>query len=72
MFSISFWRTAAEHAIITGASAFAATLTITTTPSLHDLYAALVAGGIGALYAFIKQLGGVQATSSIPKVKASA
>jgi hypothetical protein len=68
MFSISFWKTAAENALTAGASAFTGSLVLTTTPTLKGLEAAAVAAGVGALYAFVKQVGGVQATSAVVKV----
>lgn len=68
IFSAEFWRTALEHALVAAAAAFTATLVNTTTPTWKDLAAAGVAAGVGALYALIKQLGGVQATAGILKV----
>jgi hypothetical protein len=68
MFTLSFWKNALEATLVAGLAAFAASLSITTTPSLKDLEAAAIAGGMGALYAFIKQLGGVQAMASVLKV----
>ena len=61
MWTNVFLLTAAENAVTTGLSAFAGSLVITTTPTLKDLAAAGIAGGIAVIYAFAKNLGGVQA-----------
>ena len=69
MFTLAFWKTALEHSLVAGGSAFAGAMVWSTTPDWKDLQAALVAAGLGALYAFVKQLGGIQATAAIVKVK---
>lgn len=71
MFTAQFWKSTAEVVLLAFCSTFAGVWTQSTTVDLKDLYAALVAGGLGALYALIKQLGGIQATAQILKVKVS-
>ncbi len=61
LFTVAFWKTAAENAIVTGLAAFAASGVFTTTPSTKGVVAAAVAAGMAALYTFVKQLGGAQA-----------
>ena len=70
IFTLAFWKNAFEHAVVAGSAAFAGSLTITTTPSLKSLEAAAVAGGIGALYAFVQQIGAVQQAAGVTKVAA--
>ena len=64
MWTWQFVVTAAENAITTGLATFAGSLVITTTPTLKDFEAALVAGGIATLYTFSKNLGANQAAKS--------
>jgi hypothetical protein len=71
MFTAAFWKTALENTLVAFLTAFAGSLAITTTPTLKDLAAAGIAGGMAALYTLVKQLGGVQATAAIVKVKAT-
>ena len=61
MFNAKFWITAFEVAVTTFAATLAGSLVITTTPSAKGLLASLVAAGVAALAAFLKQVGGVQA-----------
>ena len=68
MFTIAFWRNALEATVVAFVTTFAGSLAITTTPNLHGLEAAAIAGGMGALYALVKQLGAVQSAKSITKV----
>lgn len=68
MFTVAFWKTAGENALVSGVTAFTGSLAITTTPTLRDLAAAGVAAGMAALYTFNKQLGGVQSAAGTPKV----
>jgi hypothetical protein len=69
MFTAAFWKTTAEYVLVAFLTAFAGAWTQSSAVTLKDLYAALVAGGMAALYALIKQLGGVQATAQVLKVK---
>ncbi len=64
IFTKSFWVTTLEVVVVAFASTFAGSLVITTTPSVHGLLAAAVAGGVAGLYAFTKQFGGAAATKS--------
>jgi len=68
LFTLAFWKNALEAVLVAFTSTFAASLAITTTPNLHGLEAAAIAGGMGALYALVKQLGAVQSAKSITKV----
>jgi hypothetical protein len=68
MLTVAFWKTAAEHAVTAGAAAFVATLGVTPTLDLKDLETAGIAAGVGALYAFVKQLGAVQYAAGLLKV----
>lgn len=62
-----FVVSALEKAIVAGLSAFAGSLDFTSgQPSVHGVIAGAVAAGLTALYAFTKQLGGVQATPVPP------
>ena len=68
MFTIAFWKTCAEKVVVGACTGFTASLVNTTTPTLKDLGAAGVGAGLGALYAFVTQLGGVQQAAGILKV----
>ena len=72
MFTVSFWKTALESTLLAFLTAFSGMFAIQGTPTLKGLAAAGIAGGLAALYAFTKQLGGVQAVSSILKVSPKA
>ena len=61
MWTWPFVLSAVENALQTGLSTFAGSLVISTTPTLKDLEAALVAGGIAVVYTFSKNLGASQA-----------
>jgi hypothetical protein len=61
LFTKAFWLRATETAVVTGAAAFAGSGVFSAgQPTLHGLVAALVAAGVAALYAFVKQVGSVQ------------
>ena len=68
MFTLAFWKNALEAVLVAFVTTFAGSLAITTTPDLKGLEAAALAGGMGALYALVKQLGAVQSAKSITKV----
>lgn len=68
IFTRAFWASAAEKAIVTGASTFAGSLVLTTTPSWKGLVAAGTAAGMAALYAFVRQLSAVQTTNAIAEL----
>jgi anti-sigma-K factor RskA len=70
MFTIAFWRSAAEHAIVAGLTAFTGSLVLTTTPTVKGLVAAGVAAGSAALYALVKQLGAAQSAAGKLEVPA--
>ncbi len=72
MFTKAFWSTALEAVLATFGITFAASLKFTTSPSLGGLETAAIAGGMAALYVFIKQVGGTQALTATPKVTARA
>ena len=68
IFSLAFWTTALEAALVAGSSAFLAAIPVTGVWNLDNLKVAGVAFATGALYAFIKQLGAVQAVNAVTKV----
>ena len=68
MFTLSFWKTALESTVLAFLTAFSGAFAIQGATTLKGVEAAAIAGGMGALYAFTKQLGGVQAVSAILKV----
>jgi len=59
-----------ESTLLAFLTAFTGAFAIQGTPTLKGLYAAAIAGGMGALYAFTKQLGGTQAVKAVLKVSA--
>jgi hypothetical protein len=62
MSNLAFIKKAIEHALVAGFAAFAASGVFTGgVPSVKALIAGLTAGGIAALYAFVKAVGAVQA-----------
>lgn len=63
----AFVVAALENAITTGLSTFAGSLVITTTPTLKDVAAAGIAGGIAVAYTFAKNLGAVQTVNGLTK-----
>lgn len=65
MFTKAFWVATLEATVVAFATAFAGSLVVTTTPSVKGLLAALVAGGVGAIYAFVKQVGSVQTVNAL-------
>jgi hypothetical protein len=65
----AFFLAALEKAGLTGLSTFAASLVVTSgTVTLHSLYAALIAGGMGALYQFITSMQATQVTNDLSKL----
>lgn len=70
VWSKAFFLSALENAATTGIATFAASNVFTAGPSAKGFIAAGIAAGMGALYAFVKQVGGVQATKLTVKVKA--
>ena len=72
MFTLAFWKTTLEAVLATFGITFAATLKFTTSPTVNGLETAAIAGGMAALYVFIKQLGGTQALTATPKVSVRA
>lgn len=68
IFTAAFWRTATENMLLAGLTAFTGSLAVTTTPTLKGLAAGGIAAGMGVLYALIKQLGGAQSATAVPKV----
>lgn len=69
LFTKAFWVTALENSLVTGASTFAGSLVLTTTPTLKGLVAAASTGGMAALYTFVKQVGAVQAANATANSK---
>ena len=58
---------ALEGALVTGLSAFGASLELTSgTVTMKGLIAAAIAAGIAALYSLSKSLGAIQATGTAP------
>jgi hypothetical protein len=72
MFTLSFWKNALENSVTAFATAFAGSLAILGVPTQKGIEAAAIAAGLGALTAFLKQLGAVQNAKSVLKVKAEA
>jgi hypothetical protein len=68
IFTFEFWATALEHALVAGAATFYATQVYTTSPTWHTLAMAGIAAGVAALYAFVKQIGGVEVVNGVLKV----
>lgn len=64
LWTLSFFIASLENALTTGLSTFAGSLVLTTTPTVKDVIAASVAGGIAVAYTFAKNLGGVQAVKA--------
>jgi hypothetical protein len=59
---------AAENATVTGLAAFAGSLNFTNgVPSVKGVIAGATAGGLAFLYAFVKNLGGVQTAKAAAK-----
>ena len=69
LFSVAFLKTALEHALVVGLSTLAASPILTSGGlTLKGIEAAAIAAGVGALYAFVRQLGAVQSANSVTKV----
>lgn len=68
LFSLAFWKNALEHAVTAFAATFIALYVNSPTVDWHQAGLAAIAGGAAALYAFIKQLGGVQLANLTTKV----
>ena len=69
LFTLAFWANALEHALVAGASALAGTQIFTGgTITAQTWEAAGITAGMAALYAFIKQLGGVQLANGVLKI----
>ena len=68
IFSLAFWSNALEAAVVAGSAGFLAVIPATGTWNMNNLKAAGIAAATGALYAFIKQLGAVQAVNAVTKV----
>lgn len=73
VFSVAFFRKTFESVVVT----FAATLSgsgIFTggTPSLHSVYAALIASAVASLYVLAKAVGGSQTVASLGGAKHAA
>ena len=68
MFTLSFWKNAAEATIVAAATAFVGVFGTQGALTLHGLEAAGIAAVSGAIYALVKQLGAVQSAKGTPKV----
>ena len=68
IFNLSFWKTALETTLIAFLSTFTAAFGVSGGYTIKGLEAAAIAGGMGALYAFVKQLGAVQSAKAVTKV----
>ena len=67
--SIAFWKTALEHALVAGASVLAASQVWTSGAiTVKSIEAVGVAAFVAAVYALVKQIGGVQLAQSVRKV----
>ena len=64
LFTKAFWVTAVESVLTTFATAFLGSWGVSQSLNVHDLLAAVGAGAAGALYAFVKTLGAVQAVNA--------
>ena len=60
--------TALESALVAGLTAFSGSLAVNGGATVAGLKAAAIAGGLGVLYAFVKQLGAVQSQQAVTKV----
>lgn len=69
MWTKTFLLSALESAVTTGLAAFAASGVFTTTPTVKGAIAGGIAAGMAFLYAFIKNLGGVQAAKTLKVAK---
>lgn len=65
MLTKAFWIKAAEASLLSAASAFTGSLTLTTVPTWKDVLAAAVAGGLAALYTLVKQFGVTQTLNQL-------
>ena len=68
IFNAQFWKNALESTLVAFLSTFTAAFGVQGGYTLKGLTAAAIAGGMGALYAFVKQLGAVQLAQSVTKV----
>ena len=69
IFSLVFWKTALEHAIVAGSAGALAVLPITgQITTLASLKGAAIGFAGGFIYALIKQVGAVQLANSVLKV----
>lgn len=68
IFNLQFWKNALETTLITFLTTFAGAFGVSGGYTVDGLKAAAIAGGMGALYAFVKQLGAVQSAQSVTKV----
>ena len=72
LFTLAFWKNALEATVVAGATAFGASLAATSgNLNAHNLEAAGIAAGMGALYALVKQLGAVQASNALSAPRAA-
>jgi hypothetical protein len=68
MFTLAFWKITAEAVLMAAGTAFLGAFAVQGGYTVRGLEAAAVAAGAGALAAFLKQLGAVQATKGTPIV----
>ena len=73
IFNKALWLNALEHALVAACAVLAGSQVFTQgSITLKSLEATGIAAGTAALYAFVKQLGGVQAVAAVLKVKVTA
>jgi hypothetical protein len=69
IFSLAFWASALEHAIVAGAAVLAGSQVFTGGQLTAKTWeAAGISAGIAALYAFVKFVGGTQLYNGVLKV----
>lgn len=66
IWTVAFWKKAAEAVVVTFASTLAGTGVFTGgVPNWHAFYAALVTSGVAALYVLAKAIGGSEVLVSL-------
>lgn len=66
LFTKAYWIATLELTVVAFVTAFGGSLALANPPAAKSFVAAGVAGGMGALYAFIKQLSSVQTLNRVP------
>lgn len=73
IWTLAFWKNAAEHSLVAGTAAALALLPVNgNITNLNELKAAAIGFATGFIYALVKQVGGVQAVAGVLKVNTTA